>query len=350
MKKFICILIGVLGFNSSVQASELVYTEYDMTAAYTVGIDFSKAKIQDEDDLISVTPDMISNYNPNKIGLQDVTVSYGDAEFILPVRLLQKAPPEMTADGYIDTSKDIVITTNVTNTYPNDVLTFDVTTSGSAVIPHYSGADGRDYIAYMSYNNGSAVKVWGNANLEYYFTDIENPFIDIGDEWFTDYCLNNYGRGLMTGMSSNEFSPRTFVTKAQICRILYILNGQPKVAFTDSYQDVKATDWFALPVIWYYQTILDNKNSYVNPNFYITRGELANMLYNTITDKLALKETTLFNDVDINTSNFDAIQYLHAYDIISGDDHNNFNPDNFITRAELCVVLDNYIKYFIETR
>ena len=55
-------------------------------------------------------------------------------------------------------------------------------------------------------------------------------------------------------------------------------------------------------------------------------------------------QKSVFNDVTENHWAFDAINYLHWKEIITGDENNNFNPEVNITRAEaaklLCLAFD----------
>lgn len=55
-------------------------------------------------------------------------------------------------------------------------------------------------------------------------------------------------------------------------------------------------------------------------------------------------DTSVFTDIDNNHWAFEAVNYLHWKEIILGDEKNNFNPENYITRAEtvklLCLAFD----------
>lgn len=78
-----------------------------------------------------------------------------------------------------------------------------------------------------------------------------------------------------------------------------------------------------------------------------TRGEVAMVLANKL-NLTSSNKSSKFNDVQANTAYSEAIQAVGEAGIFTGDSNGNFNPTNYLTRAELAKVLVN--AFDIESR
>ena len=119
---------------------------------------------------------------------------------------------------------------------------------------------------------------------------IKNPFNDVFDyDWFFEDVLYAYHNKLMLGTSENPmlFSPNTPLTRGMIVTILYRYIGEPSVkGINNPFDDISADAWYADTVIW-----------------------------------------------------------AASSGIVSGYGDGQFGADANITRQDLAVILNNYIKY-----
>jgi|GEM_PF-1868837 len=119
---------------------------------------------------------------------------------------------------------------------------------------------------------------------------IKNPFNDVFDaDWFFEDVLYAYHNKLMLGTSENPmlFSPNTPLTRGMIVTILYRYIGEPSVkGFKNPFDDISTDAWYADAVIW-----------------------------------------------------------AASSGIVSGYGDGQFGADANITRQDLAVILNNYIKY-----
>ena len=75
-------------------------------------------------------------------------------------------------------------------------------------------------------------------------------FSDVSqDAWYAQAVENAVEQGLMTGTSSNTFSPNTTMTRAMLATVLYSLDGKP-AAGKSGFADVADGAWYADAVAW----------------------------------------------------------------------------------------------------
>ena len=123
-----------------------------------------------------------------------------------------------------------------------------------------------------------------------YFTSIDNPFEDVfQSDWFYNDVMFVYTHGLMIGTSTQPmlFSPNAATTRGMIVTILYRMAGSPDVSgLANPFTDVAGDKWYSDAVIW-----------------------------------------------------------AAANGIVNGYGDGKFGPEDSITREQLAVILNNYLKY-----
>lgn len=107
------------------------------------------------------------------------------------------------------------------------------------------------------------------------FTDVSSS------SWFYDAVGTVFYASIMGGMNATTFGPAVTLSRAQFATMLYRMEGEPIVAFTNKFPDVKDGQFYSNAVIW-----ASNKGivtGYQNKNFgpadKLTREQLAVMLY-----------------------------------------------------------------------
>ena len=67
------------------------------------------------------------------------------------------------------------------------------------------------------------------------------------DAWYAQAVENAVEQGLMTGTSSNTFSPNTTMTRAMLATVLYSLAQTPPVSGEPQFSDTAQDSWFPRP-------------------------------------------------------------------------------------------------------
>jgi hypothetical protein len=125
------------------------------------------------------------------------------------------------------------------------------------------------------------------ADGEYYLKEYETEFTDILGHWAKDYIDFVYARNLFNGVSNELFDPEGKMTRGMFVTVLGRLHGIDEGLYNESmFKDVKTGQWYTPFVAWASQN-----------------------------------------------------------NIISGYGDNNFGLDDEITREQMCVILERYIKF-----
>lgn len=104
------------------------------------------------------------------------------------------------------------------------------------------------------------------------------------NDWHTEAIEYVTANGLMQGVGNGNFQPNQPLTRAQVVTLLYRLAGNPKTEYTGHFQDVPQNEWYASSVSWAYQQGIVNGTSETtfSPLTNITREQLAVMINNFI--------------------------------------------------------------------
>lgn len=172
----------------------------------------------------------------------------------------------------------------------------------------------------------------------------ESPYVDLaGDEWFAEAALDMTRRGVMTGVSDNEFGPYQPVTRATVVTVLWRLFGAPEANVEESFPDTADT-WYESSAAWAKATGL--AGGYEDGSFggedYITREQLAVFLYRYAAlsgQPIASGALGLFTDADqVSDWAVDAVRHTVGAGILQGDE-GWFHPQLTANRAALAVTL-----------
>lgn len=156
----------------------------------------------------------------------------------------------------------------------------------------YFNIGGRDKSGEFSYslkvgNKVNTVKIYGGAMspeqvADAFIETIGIPFTDVKDTaWFSPSVKYAYLNGLMNGTSATRFSPKDVTTRAMLVRMLYNLEGMPKVDYKDVFTDVKKGSWYANAVMWAYENgvTTGTSDTTFSPETPVTREQVAVFLY-----------------------------------------------------------------------
>ena len=160
-----------------------------------------------------------------------------------------------------------------------------------------------------------------------------------------------YQRGLMTGLTPDNFGVETTLNRAFLAAVLYRRAGSPAMSYDNRFPDVKSGDWFTPSVMWASSSgmIYGYANGKFGPTDDLTREQLCTILmrsaanvdgYNTS----ARASLSGFAD-GANVSGYakDAVQWCVATGIMMGS-NGRLNPWNPVTRGEFAVMMSRYLQ------
>ncbi len=111
----------------------------------------------------------------------------------------------------------------------------------------------------------------------------------------------------------------------------------PQVTFSD----VPATEWFATAIAYVSQNaIMAGNNGKFSPNERLTRGMMAQILYNM--EKASAAGTASFPDVPATEWYAASAAWASSKGFMSGYSNGNFGPNDPITREQLATILHRY--------
>jgi len=171
-------------------------------------------------------------------------------------------------------------------------------------------------------------------------------FTDLGGvgTWYheaVDYALRN---DLMGGYGNGLFGPNNYLTRAQLAQILYNREGRPAVSGSSSFTDVAKDAWYSDAITW------ASANGFVSgygggkfgPDDNITREQLATILWRYSESPAATNKELNFNDADeISGYALDAILWAVEHGILNGFGDGRLGPTGLATRAQVAQVLKN---------
>lgn len=189
------------------------------------------------------------------------------------------------------------------------------------------------------------------------FSNVEkyekNKFKDISSsDWY--YNSVNYVKdlGIMLGTSSDEFSPKKEVDRATFVTILGRISEDNIENVSETiFNDVVNDGWSTKYIKWAYDNdlIKGYGNNFFGQYDNITREQVCNILVNYMKHK-GIETTTedkkaYFNDSgDISEAFKDSVEICKNLGLINGYEDGTFKPKKSITRAELSVIIENFVE------
>ncbi|MEI3141433.1 MAG: S-layer homology domain-containing protein [Lawsonibacter sp.] len=158
------------------------------------------------------------------------------------------------------------------------------------------------------------------------------------NSWYADAADFVAQRGLMSGVGENFFGGSQNTTRAMLMTILACMDGQDVTG---------GATWYEKAMNWAKQTGVSDGTM---PEVNITREQLATMLYSyaklkgmdPIPNGMALSK---FSDADsISTWASEAVSWAAYSGIISGRSNGTVDPQAGATRAEMAVMLQQFVK------
>lgn len=180
------------------------------------------------------------------------------------------------------------------------------------------------------------------------------PYEDVKKDrdWFYDYVYDVYVKELMTGLKPTIFGPNQNLARAQFALILYRMEGEPAVTYTDKFPDVEKDVWYTDAILWAAEngivTGYSNTGKF-GPSDNITREQMATMMYRYAQyknlDVSEEKDLSAFPDGDkVQKFAVDGMEWCTAKGIISGkgEEPKVLDPQGNTIRAECATIISRY--------
>ena len=147
------------------------------------------------------------------------------------------------------------------------------------------------------------------------------------------------------------FEPTMTLTRAQVVRVLYNMEGAPETEGANPFTDVLDGKWYTKAVIWAAENdvVAGKGNGTFAPNELVTREQFANMMRNYAKFKGQDTSATVtleeFSDTDqIHSWALASVKWAVQEGVISGKGNGKLDPLGTATRAECAQILYNYLE------
>lgn len=179
-----------------------------------------------------------------------------------------------------------------------------------------------------------------------------SPFEDVsGEAWYSGAVYYGYVNSLFPGATLTNFFPDSVVSRSAAAATLYQIAGEPNVADAKTFDDVQLNNPSINAVSWATDNniIPPDESNLFNPDEPITRAELALALYQYSTLKgIDIKPVSAYkafsDESSISSNALQAVRWAVERGIFSGDDNGKFLPNGELTKAQLAVILQNFIQ------
>lgn len=176
------------------------------------------------------------------------------------------------------------------------------------------------------------------------------PYTDVNTgDWFYDTVADVYYNGLMTGKNPTTFAPAETLARAQFATILYRMEDEPSVSFSQKFPDVVQGDWYTDAVLWASDagvvTGYSNTGKF-GPADMINREQMATMMFRYANakgyDTSQRADFSSYPDAS-SVSDYarDAMSWCVANGIISGD-NGRLNPQGETARAVCATIISRF--------
>lgn len=182
------------------------------------------------------------------------------------------------------------------------------------------------------------------------FTDVKES------DWFYKGVAYVVDKGVMSGVSENQFDPSGKLTRAMLVQMLYNMESRPACDAENAFIDVPVGQWYTDAVIWANdeKIVSGMGDGLFAPNMEITREQMVVMLYNYAKykgyDVTASADLSKFADnASVSTWAQPAMQWAVAEGYISGMGDNQLAPHGTATRAEIASVIMRFMEATAES-
>ena len=171
-------------------------------------------------------------------------------------------------------------------------------------------------------------------------------FADVPEgHWARDSVAYVTEKGLFQGAGGDRFIPDAVMTRSMLATTLYREAGSPAVSGSDSFTDTQEGAWYADAVLWASQegVISGYGNGLFGTNDPVSREQIATILWRYAGSPSADAGQDFADESEIASYAAAAVDRARANGVVNGANGNRFLPRNSASRAEVAVMLCNYL-------
>ena len=176
------------------------------------------------------------------------------------------------------------------------------------------------------------------------------------EHWAKNYINYVTDQGYFEGTTNSTFEPDGVMTRGMFVTALARYEKADLSKYKlDPFNDITNDQYFTKPILWAYENnIVEGVSSNIfAPNDAITREQSATIINRYLSMKnnvpigisIVEEQIAYFNDINtVSSWALIPVKNMKNLNIFKGDQNNNFNPKNNLTRAECAVIfsrLDN---------
>lgn len=162
-------------------------------------------------------------------------------------------------------------------------------------------------------------------------------------EWAKDAIEYVKSNGWMIGRTSNEFYPKSKLTRAEFATIISRIFNLDQYKATGHHLKDISGHWAEeyIGIVCECKYMNGYEDGTFKPQKYITREEVAKVLSNVkLKNSDEINENVYFSDVLETSWSYSAIEKIAKLGILKGYDTGEFKPKQEITREEMAVILE----------
>ncbi len=190
-------------------------------------------------------------------------------------------------------------------------------------------------------------------NITVCILETGTDFSDVPDDaWYEPGVSFASAHWLVSGVGGDRFAPTANITRASIATLLYNMEWDPETGYENPFQDVASGAWYETAVAWAAgnNIISGNGAGGFSPDLDITREQLAVFLYNYAKfcglDVSAAESLSAFTDQGaVSSWARPAMNWAVSNGLLHGVGGNKLQPGGTATRAEVAVLMMNYVEF-----
>ena len=195
-------------------------------------------------------------------------------------------------------------------------------------------------IKVISENDGATINTYTlKATTADQFSDVDT------NDWYYNNVMRAVELGILSGYTDGTFKPMNNITRRDFAIMLaQSLGHDNDEKATSPFKDVADTDYGVSSIAYLYENeiTVGDSNGNFNPDANITRQEAAIMLVKAF-EATGTSSDLYADDAQIASWAKSFVYTAKATGLMKGDDHNEFNPTDRLTRAEAASAMVNAV-------
>ena len=334
----------LLKADGSVDSSSTKVTAHNGTANTDKKITFKPSPSSSDVDITTIT---VTPEDPNLASSAvdyTLTVKFADAGTTAKLNSVTINGVTGTPDANNKVVINLPFGAEVTSLVP----TFNVAANGYVALTK----EGHEVAADASYNFISdkkfTVYAENGVNSATYTISVTtaDQFSDVDtNDWYYSNVMRAVELGILSGYSDGTFKPMNNITRRDFAIMLaQSLGHDNDEEATSPFKDVADTDYGVSSIAYLYENeiTVGDSNGNFNPDANITRQEAAIMLVKAF-EATGTSSDLYADDAQIASWAKSFVYTAKAAGLMKGDDHNEFNPTDRLTRAEAASAMVNAV-------